>query len=286
MRNKIFSVWIAALLLVCAVLGLRFPARAQAEVQALFVNVGKADAAVFWLGDARYLVDTGHKDSYEQLRRVLDAYGIDDLDGIIITHTDKDHRGGLKKLLKDGLTAGRLYAGTLHSEEDPAEHPVLEASEKYGVPLSWLSAGDRVEAAEGCAFEVLGPLSRDAENENNNSLVLRLVTPDGDWLLTGDMETEEEAELIQAGLIQQADILKVAHHGEDDSTGKSFALLARPQLAVISTNTAAEPDTPDPKIVSRLEAVGSVVAVTQDAEVGILVTLENGSVTAQRVDWQ
>ena len=34
-----------------------------------------------------------------QLERVLEAYGVTRLNGVVITHTDKDHVGGLKKLL-------------------------------------------------------------------------------------------------------------------------------------------------------------------------------------------
>lgn len=262
------------------------PANANAQVSALFVNVRKADAALFWLNDRIYLIDTGHKDSLDQLQRVLDAYGVAHLDGIIVTHTDKDHVGGLKKLLKGGLTADRLYAGSLHSEKSLEDHPVYEASEKYGVPVTWLSAGDQIDAGDGCVFHVLGPIRQDNENENNNSLVLRLVTPEGDMLLTGDMELEEEADLLEAGLISRAEVLKVAHHGEDDSTSKVFALTVRPQWAVISTNTQDEPDTPDQKIISRLEMTRCVIAETQSAEVGILITLEDGKASAHEINWQ
>ena len=262
------------------------PAHAQTDVRALFVNVRKADAAIFWLGNSRYLVDTGHKDSYEQLARVLEVYEIDHLDGIIITHTDKDHAGGLKKLLKGGLKADRLYASALHSEKSDADHPAYEASEKYGVPLTWLSAGDQINAGSDCFFHVLGPLTRDPYEENNNSLVFRLVTPEGDMLLAGDMENPEEDELIAAGLITPAPVLKVGNHGEGDATGKRFALLARPEWAIISTNTADEPDTPDSKILKRLEQTGANIVVTQDSEVGILVILSGGRVDVQCIDWQ
>ena len=105
-------------------------ARAEETVQALFINVGKADAALFLLGDQRFLVDTGTKDSYDQLERVLEAYGVQRLDGVLITHTDKDHVGGLKKLLKSDIAVDRVYAGTLHSEKSLEDHPVYEAAEK------------------------------------------------------------------------------------------------------------------------------------------------------------
>ena len=262
------------------------PAQAQTDVEALFINVRKADAALITLGDMRYLVDAGHKDSYEQLARVLDAYGVSHLNGIIITHTDKDHVGGLKKLLKGGVTADALYAGVFHAEKSTEDHPVYEASEKYGVPLKWLAAGDRIGAGNGCAFEVLGPVRHDPAKENNNSLVLRLTTPEGDMLLAGDMEEPEEHDLLNKGLIRPVPVLKVGNHGEGDATGKAFALAARPQWAIISTNTEDEPDTPDPKVLKRLREVGATVAVTQDAEVGILVTLRGGRVDVQRIDWQ
>ena len=273
-------------LLLALLLTLGACARAETEVSALFINVGKADAALFFLDDQRFLVDTGTKDSYDQLERVLEAYGVQRLDGVLITHTDKDHVGGLKKLLKSGIAVDALYAGTLHSEKSLEDHPVYEAAEKYDVPLTWLSAGDVIDLGNGCTFQVLGPLSQDDEDENNNSLVLRLLTPQGDMLLTGDMELEEENELIEAGLISQAAVLKVAHHGRDDTTSRQFALLVRPQWAVISTSTAERPDTPSAKVLSYLRDARASVAVTQEAQVGILITLEGGQASAEAINWR
>ena len=273
-------------LLLALLLTLGACARAETAVSALFINVGKADAALYLLGDQRFLIDTGTKDSYDQLERVLEAYGVQRLDGVLITHTDKDHVGGLKKLLKSGIAVDALYAGTLHSEKSLEDHPVYEAAEKYDVPLTWLSAGDVIDLGNGCTFQVLGPLSQDDEDENNNSLVLRLLTPQGDMLLTGDMELEEENELIEAGLISQAAVLKVAHHGRDDTTSRQFALLVRPQWAVISTSTAERPDTPSARVLSYLRDARASVAVTQEAQVGILITLEGGQASAEAINWR
>ena len=48
----------------------------DADLTVYVINVGKADAAQFFLDDQRFLVDTGTKDSYDQLERVLEAYGV------------------------------------------------------------------------------------------------------------------------------------------------------------------------------------------------------------------
>lgn len=259
---------------------------AAAETRALFINVRKADAALIEVSGRRYLVDTGHKDSLEHLQRVLETYGVSHVDGIFITHTDKDHVGGLKKLLKGGFKADMLYAPALHSEKSTEKHPVYEASEKYGVPLTWLNAGDVINAGDGASFTVLGPLKKDPDKENNNSLVMHLVTPDGSILLTGDMELPEEADLLEAGLIPRADVLKVPNHGEEDATGRQFALTVQPKWAVISTNTIDEPDTPDEKVLRNLTQARASIAVTQNAEVGIQFILDNGKIDAQQINWR
>ncbi|MBP3646639.1 MAG: MBL fold metallo-hydrolase [Clostridia bacterium] len=282
LKKKFLLLITAVFLLVSACV----PAVAQSNVSALFINVGKADAILLFLGDERYLIDSGTKDAHDQLMRVLDTYDVNHLDAVFITHTDKDHAGGLKKLFKAGITTDRIYTSAFYREVDLDDHRTYEAAEKYDIPLNWLRSGDEITVGDGSVFKILGPMTEDPDSDNNNSLVMRLETKEGSMLLTGDMELPEEAELMQAGLIAPADVLKVAHHGEDDATSLAFAIAVSPEWSVISTSTAEEPDTPDQKVITRLMQAGSSVAVTQDAEVGILITLLSGKVTAEQIDWQ
>lgn len=277
---------LALLPLLALVLALALPgaAMAQMEVSALFLNVGKADTALLTLGDQHYMVDTGKSGGFDELQNALTVCGVERLDGIFLSHTDKDHVGGLKKLLKSGMEVGTLYAGAIHSESGMDDHPVYKAAEKYDAPLQWLVAGDTLDLQNGCTVRVLGPLTSDPINENNNSLVLDVVTPEGNFLFTGDMELQEEQELLDAGLIPRATALKVAHHGDNDATGAAFAAQVAAQWAVISTSTEDEPDTPDERVLKHLWAAGSSVAVTQDATLGIRVTLQAGAATAEKLD--
>ena len=251
---------------------------------ALFMNVGKADSAVFWVGGKTYLVDTGSKDSTDAMLRALQIHDVTHLDGVFITHTDKDHVGGLKELLKSNISVDKLYTPRFHAEKSDDKHPVYGASQSYGVPMEWLSAGDVIEADADHRFVVLGPLSQ-AANDNDNSLVMDLQTPHGNILLTGDMEFPEETELLNANVIPQATVLKVSHHGEDDTSSRLFLARVKPQWAVISTSTAEEKDTPSPKVVALLWDVKADVAVTQDATCGIYVTLQDGDATAQLINY-
>ncbi len=287
---------LALSVLMCAVsAALPFALRARAEtqadseprqtaVQAMFFNVGKADASLYCLGDKYYLVDTGTKESADAMLRALAYYQVTNLDGVVITHTDKDHVGGLKTLLKSDITVAQLYAPaySVYAVED---HPVTKLSEKYNVALTWLYAGDSISVQEDMAFTALGPISLDQQEENNNSLVLRLVTPQGDMLLSADMEVQEESELLAAGVIQAAEVLKVGHHGADDASSERFIYTVRPELAVISTDPAEDDDTPNPKVMMRLWNVGADVYITNQASCCVEVTLSGGTAVGRLVNY-
>lgn len=262
--------------------GLR-PLRHSNTPSVLFLNVGKADCALVFLGKEIWMIDTGSKASADAMLRTLDTFGVETLAGVFVTHTDKDHVGGLKPLLKSGVTVEHLYTPMLHTEKSDKDHPVYKAAQKYQIPFTWLSAGDSLDAGEEARFTVLGPISLTPDSENNNSLVMLLDSPDGTILFTGDMEFLQEEELLRAGVIPKADVLKVAHHGEDDASSSALIGTVRPQWAVISTNSQEEPDTPSPKVIKLLWAVDAGVAVTQDAAYGILVTLSQGVATAEAV---
>ena len=254
-------------------------------VRALFINVGKADSILLMLGDQRYLVDTGTKENVDEILRALALYGVTSLDGIVITHLDSDHVGGLKPLLKEGLPVGQLYASAYYNTKSIDKHPVYKQSIKNDIPLHWLSSGDVIPITNGIQFTVLGPINHDEEKENNNSLVLRLETPQGAMILAGDMEVEEEQELYQAGLLQNAAVLKVGHHGAGDASSEVLVYNVKPQIAVISTDSTVAKDLPDPTVLGRLWNIGAEVLITQNATCGVLVTLQNGNAVGQLVDY-
>lgn len=259
---------------------------AQAEqqsmqsVEMLVINVGKADALLISLGTQRYLIDTGTAESWGKLQYVLENQGVERLDGVFLTHTDKDHGGGMAALAKSDIEVEHWYAAQIFHEKKQKNHQAVRAARARGQQVEWLKAGDKIQAGESW-FTVLGPLSKNTENENNNSLVMRLDTPEGAMLLTGDMEFAEEAELLASGANLSAAVLKVAHHGEDDATSDRLVAAVSPQIAVISTNTLQEPDTPAASVLAVLEAANIRVFQTQDADLGVRVTLKEGAAQAQ-----
>lgn len=271
----------ALLILLCVILctfSCVFAESAEdSELSLLAINVRKADALLLRSGESAYLIDTGSKDSFDALYSALKQEGVARLTGVIITHTDKDHAGGFEQLFKSDIGIEHVYASAYYNKK---KHPAEKVLKKNSMEVVFLSSGDSLPL-DGGKLTVLGPLEEDDEKENNNSLVLLAEGGGGSMLLTGDMEFPEEDSLLKAGLIPHADVLKIGNHGEGDATSDALISAVRPSVAVISTNTADEPDTPDPRVLKLLAAWNIPVLVTQDSDLGILVTIRNGSITTE-----
>ena len=253
---------------------------APAEEMTLFVmNVGKADCMLLRSGKSAYLIDTGRGNSFEVVESALASLGVSRLDGVIITHTDSDHVGGLKKLLKTNIQIDHLYTSYFYlPEKENKENPVLKAADKQDITVSYLMSGDSLPL-DGGTLDVIGPLRAATDKEDNNSLVLFVQAAGGSILLAGDMEFPEESDLLSAGVIPSADILKVANHADGDATSEALMNMVQPQVAIISTSTKEKPDTPSPRVLRLLKKWNAEIWQTQEADTGILVTVRDGDIS-------
>lgn len=288
MKDKLTITMIALFLHVLFTLLFPLSCRADetAAVEMLCLNIGKADCILLRTGNQNFLVDAGNDFTYPALETALKEMGIRCLNGVFLTHCDKDHYGGLLELSKSGIQVEHWYASDKYISFTEAEHPLRLAAVIRGMRVEWLKAGDCIPLADGSEWRVLGPDQLNTDNENNNSLVLMLVTPYGNILLTGDMKLEEEENVMESGMLLPCKVLKAAHHGDNNATSQQLLQTVRPQLTVISTFSPQEPDTPSKEVLRRLIQSGSRVAVTQDYHDAVKIRLdENGQIIFEDVIW-
>ena len=271
--KKIIALILILLLLPCAF----------AETQLYAVNVGKGDAILIQTDGHAVLIDTGYLHSRGKILAALRHLGITELDAVFITHTDTDHTEGLEWLAESEIPVGTWYASAYFTDVKEKKHPAVQAAKARGQEVTWLQAGDRVTLGSA-VFNVLAPSQLSEDKDNNNSLVMMLESADGRILLTGDMELPEETILLNSGADLSCDVLKVANHADDDTTGEAFVRAANPKLSIISTDSYEKPSTPDPQVLARLQLVNTDFAFTQDSAGGVLVTLTNGSIAANGID--
>ncbi len=244
-------------------------AQADAPVAVTVANVGYGDAILVQLGEQNFLIDTGAKKAGIQLLRALAMRGVEQLDGVFLTHTHSDHIGGMETV------AQRYEIGTIYAAEITQDRKKIDKlADELGLNLERLTAGDKVQTASGAAFEVLGPIAFNADDDNDNSLVLRLKAGGLTWLFTGDMQFDEEISLMNAGIDLKTDVLKVGNHGNPDATSGAFGKAVSPKAAVISTSTVEDDDSANPRVLSAL--MDADIYITQDYGLGVLMTAENG----------
>ena len=243
----------------------------------LFVNVGKADAAILRIKDVTVLIDTGSAESAPQLIAALNALGVARIDAVLITHSHSDHLGGL-----DALSANyqiQMVYSPFYSEADKnGIGKIVKRAEKLHLPHKELLAGDVVPITSDVSFTVLGPLSLNEADDNDNSLVLQFTYGANTFLFAGDMQFAEEQAIIDSGASLKSDVLKVGNHGNPDATSDNFGALVSPAFAVISTDTNVDADSANPRVYAALP--NATIEVTQDFPLGVLLTLDSsGAIT-------
>ena len=279
------KIWAALLALILPLTGGGPAPAADAEEMSLMIfNVGKADSMLLRSGKTVYLIDTAHGKQWDFIEEGLESLGVDHLDGVLITHMDGDHVGGLKKLLKSDIRVDHIYAAAFYLDEDGEgkPNPAVKATDKQGLEVEFLQGGDELPL-DGGRLRVLGPLRASTDKEDNNSLVLMAEAAGGSMLLAGDMEFPEERDLLEAGVLTAADVLKVPNHGDGDATSEAMLQAVQPKIAVISTSTEEKNDTPAKRVLKALAAWNAEVWETQNADVGILVTIRDGIAEARAV---
>ena len=280
MKPMLFAICLMLVLALTATALAESPYEKADKPLTLFaVNVGKGDALLLNCGAETYLIDAGLQENWGDLSCALEMLQVTRLTGVILTHTDKDHAGGLLPLATSSIQVDGWYAPAHYTDvKKESKHPAVEAAALRGETVTFLRAGDELPLGNG-RLTVAGPISA-SDVENCNSLVLVAEAGGGRMLLTGDMEFPEEEELLAAGAIPKCDVIKIANHGEEDATSQALMRAVQPEVAIISTSTAAEPDTPSSRVLSVIAAAGAKLYQTQEAGSGVLVTIDQGEVTA------
>ena len=238
--------WAGAALLLPALIGWqpadqRIPQEAY-RVTVLDVGQGLAvvvrtreHTLVFDAGPAyRTGFDTGEAIVVPYLRHV----GRPRVDRLLISHADLDHRGGAAAIVRELEVVRWQGAG--------GDSPCVA-----GQQWRW----------NGVDFRVLYPTRAEraaAADTNGRSCVLRIASPGGRVLLTGDLDAAGEARLIARNAEALAgEVLVVGHHGSDSSSSSAFLEAVRPRFALISAGWRNRWGFPTEGVRERLSAVGA-----------------------------
>lgn len=245
------------------------------DLKVTCLDVGQGDGILVETPDNHHFLIDGGSSSQSDLGRycllpALKSQGISYLDGLFISHTDKDHISGAKELLEymgNGLTTIRAGYLVLPSwaEKPEAWEELSDAAQKAGIKIVTGKKGDELHCGL-VSFSILWPeKNATGKDVNEEAMVMELSFGEFQMLFTGDIGADTEKKLLASGILKDVDCLKVGHHGSRYSTTEAFLEKIKPELAIISCSSTNTYGHPSPETVERLEAAGSQVEYTMES---------------------
>lgn len=235
-----------------------------------FIDVGQADSILIIHGSDTMLIDAGENEDEAKVVGYIQDQGINQLDYVVGTHPHEDHIGGLDAVIRS-FSIGMLLMPNITSTTDTFKD-VIEACEQKSINLKNPSVGAVYKLGDA-NVTVLAPKSKQYEDTNNYSIVLKLVDGENSFLFTGDAEGVSEKEILDSGADIDVDLLKLGHHGSSSST---LTILDRvsPAYAVVSVGKGNIYGHPSDQVMKALQSEG--VPVYRTDQSGTIVATSNG----------
>lgn len=212
------------------------------QIRLTVMDVGEGQAILLQAGSEAYLIDCGGDGparTADQAAQTLLSQGIFRLDGVILTHHDRDHTNGLDNLLAR-VSAERLYL---------PDQQVFRDSYPEGDGCAFISRDTEIPLGSG-KLVLLEPGTGNSDNEN--CMCVLFESEECVILITGDRSRSGERRLLSKYTLPDVDILIAGHHGSKNSTSEELLRATRPETVIISAGKNNSYGHPAPELLERL----------------------------------
>ena len=220
------------------------------------LDVGQGQSILLQSEGKTYLVDCGGDNdemTADLVARTLLSQGITRLDGLILTHLDRDHAGGAAYLLS------RIPAQLVMMPYTAEAERATAVTEQHTGEVVYVRQ-DLLLTFGTTKMHIFAPYYAGSDNEN--SLCILFDTEKCDILVTGDRSGFGERLLLRKNVVGDVDILVAGHHGSDNSTCEALLSAVKPEIVCISVSEDNSYGHPGQELLKRLEAHGCTVLRT------------------------
>lgn len=278
--------WLGALLF----LPLLFPRLVvpmPGEAWLTVLDVGQGEALVVRTAHHTLLLDSGPRFSSGEdagariVAPWLWAQGITQVTGLVLSHDDLDHSGGVAALLEShrpDWVLTPLAGQDVRTLGQAGQHMLARRPDaltcRAGLRWQW----------DGVAFSVLHPpmhqFAMRGYGDNDRGCVVRVDAGGKSALLSADIESLSERNLAERGVLAPVDVLVVPHHGSRSSSSLAFLRALQPQWAVIPVGHRNRYGHPHGEVLARYRDLGIPVWRT-DREGAVTVKLSGAGVEVE-----
>lgn len=204
----------------------------RGEITVRFLDVGQGDAVLIRSPEGKTLLVDGGR-SAERMQAHMQTFGIEKIDLMVATHADADHIAGLvpaAKAARPTLFISNGLGGTTQTWQR-----LVSALE--GAGTNFQKANNQVINLGSVKVRVVKPPADMADDQNENSVGLRVDFGDFHALMTGDSETAETRGWLaenRAEVRGPVQVYKSIHHGAANGDNAAWLATVRPENVVIS----------------------------------------------------
>ena len=221
------------------------------DLRVTVLDVGQGQSILLQSDNKNFLVDCGGsyaEDAADVAAETLLSQGISRLDGVILTHYDDDHAGGVTYLLSR-IKTDNLLLPPINEEDKIGEH----LSNAAGSNTLYIR-DDFVLTFGETKLTIIAPFSDESDNEN--SICVLFQRENCDILITGDRGYMGELMLLQKHSLPKLELLIAGHHGSAYSTNEKLLSATMPETVIISVGADNRYGHPSEKLLDRLVKYG------------------------------
>lgn len=212
-----------------------------------FLDVGQGDSILICGTEKNILIDGGERDQGDNVIAELKECGVTEIDYMIATHPHSDHIGGLVDVLRyaadyDDLKIDNVIIPDIPEEDIPTSSVYmnfLNGAEANDLSVTFAEYGMTIDTGSGVMTLYPPVKDKNYSSLNDYSVCAYLDCGEISFFFTGDMEKQEERDMLEAGYFRKmnATVLKAGHHGSETSSSQELLDQLSPEYVVISCGT-------------------------------------------------
>ena len=208
------------------------------NLEIITFDVQNADAFLIKTPENKYfMIDTG-KSAYNGgksqaeviILKYLKDNGIKDIEGLVITHFDNDHSGGVVDILNN-IRVKNVYINTYNNDSYTSKG-IYSALKSLNINTILVKTSIPAYTEKDLSINLYRPFGH---SDNDNSIVTLLSMGDFQALFMGDSGVEAYYTIRKNLPKNKLEIFKVGHHGAKGVVNSTMLEELEPQVSLIST---------------------------------------------------
>ncbi|SEI83736.1 Metal-dependent hydrolase, beta-lactamase superfamily II [Deinococcus reticulitermitis] len=202
------------------------------EVTVQFLDVGQGDSVLVRSPEGKTMLIDGGR-STERMGELLEQHGVQKVDLMVASHADADHIAGLveaARTTQPTLFINNGIAGTTRTWER-----LVAVLGDAGTQFQ--KASNQVINLGSVKVRVIAPPAGMGDDQNENSVGIRVEFGEFAALMTGDSETKETQGWLaenRAEVRGPVQVYKSIHHGAANGDNAAWLAAVKPENVVIS----------------------------------------------------